>query len=79
MDKNTNLNQLEWAYEQYAPPITLNLQDWNKYVASGDNTLYGDSIIPGNTEMNGAVYSGHVRQNPMTAMYPYDSIQNSYS
>lgn len=78
MDKTPNCNRLGQTYELYAPPITLNLPEWNNYVASGDNTLYGDSIIPGDTEMNGAVYSGHVRQNPMTAMYPYDSIQKSY-
>jgi hypothetical protein len=53
--------------ESYVPPVTLSLPAWRRYVANGYNTLYGDAIIPGGTEDNGAVYSGHVRQNPWTA------------
>jgi len=53
--------------ENYAPPVTLTLPEWRRYLAQGDNTLYGDAIIPGGTEDEGAVYSGHVRQNPFTA------------
>lgn len=53
--------------EEYSPPITLSLPRYRRYLAEGDNTLYGDAIIPGGTIDNGAVYSGHVRQNPMTA------------
>lgn len=44
------------------------LQNWNNYVASGQNTLYSGAIIPGGTVQtaggsNGAVYRGTVRQN----------------
>lgn len=53
--------------ECYSPPVTLSLPEWRRYVSEGDNTLYGDAIIPGGTEEDGAVYSGHVRQNPFTA------------
>jgi hypothetical protein len=53
--------------EYYLPPITLSLPQWRKYVANGYNTLYGDAIVSGGTEDDGAVYSGHVRQNPFTA------------
>lgn len=61
------------SYEQYAPPVTLPYPDWVNYVSSGDNTLYGDAIVPGGTTDDGAVYTGHVRQNPWTAGYPmYD-------
>lgn len=57
-------------YEFYtSPPITLSLPRWSQYVASGDNTLYNGAIIPGGTLDNGAVYAGHVRQNPFTAGY----------
>lgn len=63
---------LKKAYilEDYSPPITLSLPEWRHYVSEGENTLYGDAIIPGGTEENGAVYSGHVRQNPFTANVP---------
>lgn len=51
--------------EQYR--VTLNLPEWQKWVADGKNTLYGDAIISGGTVNtgwggNGAVYRGHVRQ-----------------
>lgn len=65
--KKTYNNVKEGYTEDYSPPITLSLPQWRKYVANGYNTLYGDAIIPGGTEDNGAVYSGHVRQNPFTA------------
>ena len=56
--------------ENYAPKITMPFQDWQQYVASGNNTLLGDAIIPNGTEQipfsqNGAVYKGHVRQGYM--------------
>lgn len=57
----------EFKIEYYAPPVTIPLNEWSDYVASGDNTLYGDAIVPGGTMDDGAVYSGHVRQNPWTA------------
>jgi hypothetical protein len=57
--------------EPYVPPVTLALPDWASYVASGQNTLYGDAVVPGDTTMGGAVYTGHMRQNPFTAMIPY--------
>lgn len=51
--------------EKYA--VTLSLPEWQQYVAEGNNTLYGDAIIPGGTMNlgwagNGAVYRGHVYQ-----------------
>ena len=52
--------------ETYVYPVTMPLNQWRRYITQGNNTLYGDSIIQ--TNMNGAVLSGHVRQNPMTAM-----------
>jgi len=55
--------------EFYEAPVTLSLPAWRRYVGNGYNTLYGGAIVPGGTEENGAVYSGHVRQNPFTAMY----------
>jgi len=73
-----NYFPIKVTYEDYAPPITMNLPDWRNYVTHGYNTLYGDSIIPGDTVMDGAVYSGHVRQNPMTAMLPYHSLPDAY-
>ena len=54
--------------EGYAGPVTLSLPEWQQYVASGLNTLYGEGgVIPGGTMQkgfgqSGAVYSGHVRQ-----------------
>lgn len=77
MNKKYNYKNIK-IYESFVPPVTLNMPQWRNYISNGYNTLYGDSIIPGDSEMDGAVYSGHVKQNPMTAMYPYNNIQNSY-
>jgi hypothetical protein len=55
--------------EPFEAPVTLPYDEWVRYVAQGQNTLYGGAIVPGGTEENGAVYSGHVRQNPFTAPY----------
>jgi hypothetical protein len=57
--------------EDYSPPVTLSLPEWQNYVASGQNTFLGDAIIPGGTTEDGAVYQGHVRQNPYTAFLPH--------
>ena len=54
--------------EKYGGPVTLPLNKWRKYVASGKNTLYGSGgVIPGGTVTtafggNGAVFAGTVRQ-----------------
>lgn len=56
------------ANEAYAPAVTMSLPAWQRYVASGNNTLLGSGgVIPGGTVqtaggMSGAVYAGHVRQ-----------------
>ena len=54
--------------ENYSGPVTLSLPEWQQYVASGKNVLYGSGgVIPGGTVQTpfgggGAVYSGQVRQ-----------------
>lgn len=54
--------------ERYGGPVTLPLNEWQEYVASGKNTLYGSGgVIPGGTMStpfggNGAVFAGNVRQ-----------------
>lgn len=53
--------------EDYAGPVTLSLPQWQQYVGSGLNTLYGSGgVIPGGVTGSGwtgaAVYKGHVRQ-----------------
>ena len=54
--------------ENYVPPVTLSLPEWQQYVASGKNVLLGSGgVIPGGTMQTpfgggGAVYRGHVRQ-----------------
>ena len=53
--------------EMFEAPVTLPYNQWVQYVATGQNTLYDGAIVPGGTEENGAVYTGHVRQNPFTA------------
>lgn len=50
--------------ETYVAPITMDYPDWVEFVSSGQNLLYSEAIRP---SMGGAVYPGHVRQNPMTA------------
>ena len=67
-DTWTGLKPRAKVIEKYGGPVTLSLPEWQQYVASGYNTLYGSGgVIPGGT-MNtafgggGAVYSGHVRQ-----------------
>jgi len=61
--------------ENYSPPVTLSLPEWQDYVASGQNTFPGDAIVPGGTMDDGAVYQGHVRQNPYTAFLPHPDDQ----
>jgi hypothetical protein len=53
--------------ENYTPRITIPYPQWQRYISEGNNTLYGDAIIPGGTMQtgfgqSGAVYKGHVRQ-----------------
>ena len=54
--------------ENYSGPVALSLPQWQDYVASGKNVLYGSGgVIPGGVEqtaggLSGAVYAGHVRQ-----------------
>jgi hypothetical protein len=54
--------------EPYSGPVTLTLNEWQEYVASGKNILYGSGgVIPGGTMSipfgsGGSVYLGHVRQ-----------------
>jgi len=63
--------------ENYTYPVTIPLSQWRKYVSQGNNVLYGDAVYPETTSMDGAVISGHVRQNPMTAMLPESSTYSS--
>lgn len=69
--RTTNYRPLDDSYELFEAPVTVPLSQWSDYVSSGANTLYGGAIVPGGTMDDGAVYSGHVRQNPFTAGYPY--------
>ena len=54
--------------ENYVPPVTMSLNNWQQYVASGNNVLLGSGgVIPGGTMQTsfgggGAVYKGYVRQ-----------------
>ena len=54
--------------EQYTPRVTMPYSDWINYVSKGNNVLLGSGgIIPSGTVntvggLNGAVYSGTVRQ-----------------
>ena len=55
--------------ENYSPTVTMPYSNWVNYVSSGKNVMYGDAIIPSGTVQtgfgnSGAVYKGHVRQNP---------------
>lgn len=69
MKKKSRYQSLDKSYtaETYEAPVTIPLNQWVDYVASGQNTLYGGAIVPGGTMDDGAVYVGHVRQNPFTA------------
>jgi hypothetical protein len=54
--------------ENYVPPVTMSLGQWQQYVASGKNVLLGSGgVIPSGTVQTpfgggGAVYRGSVRQ-----------------
>jgi hypothetical protein len=50
-----------WSTESYEPRVTLPYNEWRQYVASGSNTLYAGTVIPGST-FAGTVYRGHVHQ-----------------
>lgn len=66
--KKSGYQTLEKTYvEPYEAPVTIPYDEWAQYVANGENTLYGGAIVPGGTTEDGAVYTGHVRQNPFTA------------
>jgi len=66
--KHYSVNGPRFTKEKYSGPVTLPLNEWKDYVASGKNTLYGSGgVIPGGTVSTpfgggGAVYSGTVRQ-----------------
>ena len=66
--KKSTYQSLDKSYaEFFEAPVTIPYDEWIRYVASGKNTLYGGAIVPGSTMDDGAVYTGHVRQNPFTA------------
>ena len=69
--KKSGYQSLKKSYvhveEPFEAPVTIPYNEWVQYVASGQNTLYGGAIVPGGTMDDGAVYTGHVRQNPFTA------------
>lgn len=54
--------------EDYTPPVTMPLWQWQEYVSAGNNVLLGSGgVIPSGTVQTpfgggGAVYQGHVRQ-----------------
>ena len=54
--------------EDYVPPVTMSLPEWQKYVSRGDNVLLGSGgVIPGGPSQigwggGGSVDKGHVRQ-----------------
>tara|TARA_B110000908_G_C10149050_1_gene400453 strand:+ start:375 stop:644 length:270 start_codon:yes stop_codon:yes gene_type:complete len=54
--------------EEYVPPVTMPFNEWQQYVASGNNVLLGSGgVIPSGTVQTafggrGAVFRGHVRQ-----------------
>jgi hypothetical protein len=64
--KNYDLSGYSQISETYNP-VTMNLSNWNDYVSSGANTLYGGAIKTSGDSGAGAVIGGHVRQNPMTS------------
>jgi hypothetical protein len=66
------------SQENFSPPVTLSLPEWQDYVATGQNTFPGDAIVPGGTSENGAVYQGHVRQNPFTAFLPPEGSEEPH-
>lgn len=57
--------------ESYSPSVTMSYPDWVDYVSTGSNVFFGDAVYPSKT-LGGAVYAGHVRQNPMTASFCND-------
>jgi len=62
-----NLSGKKYILEKYTPPVTMPFNDWQQYVASGNNVLSGSGgIIPSGTVQTafgggGTVYRGHVR------------------
>ena len=54
--------------EPYTPPVTISPTEWQQYIGSGYNVLYGSGgVIPRGTvntgwNTGGAVYAGQVRQ-----------------
>jgi hypothetical protein len=60
--------------ETYVNPITIDYPQWVDFVVSGKNLLYNEAIRPG-PSWGGAVLPGHVRQNFMTAGFPYTETE----
>lgn len=61
-NKNSWTAENSSTVENYAP-VTIPWDQWQQYVASGQNTILGaGGVIPGGTEIDGSVISGPVNQ-----------------
>lgn len=60
--------------EPYVQPVTVSYPTWVHTITDGNTRPFVDAVYPSGTIANGAVLSGHVRQNVMTANYPYTPI-----
>lgn len=63
-------------HEDYVPPVTVSYPQWVSLITDGNTRPFVDAVYPSDTVANGAVLSGHVRQNVMTASLPYTPISD---
>lgn len=63
--------------EDYVAPVTVSYPQWVRMISEGNTRPFVDIVYPSSTVANGAVIPGHVRQNVMTANFPYTPIQSS--
>ena len=64
-----------WIQENYVQPVTVSYPEWVRTITEGNTRPFVDAVYPSSTLASGAVLSGHVRQNVMTANWPYTPVE----
>lgn len=64
--------------ETYVQPITVSYPEWIQTITDS-SVPRTDALFLNGTIGSGAVLRGHVRQNAMTAFYPYTPLKSAYN
>jgi hypothetical protein len=67
--------RMKQIQEFYVAPVTASYPQWVNTITEGNTRPFVDTVRIGNGAIaKGAVLPGHVRQNVMTANFPYTPI-----